>query len=127
MSLHNDSEPSRILHLSQKAPSVLASAAPAIQTFPLTLLGKSESAATWADYESLFHACLTAGDDKSAYICLEKLTQRFGATNNRIMGLRGVYQEATANGPADLENVLRSYETILQEDPMNVVCGLKGP
>lgn len=38
------------------------------------------------------------------------------------MGLRGMYQEAIANTTADLEMVLQSYERILQDDPMNVVC-----
>lgn len=123
MSHQNNSDPSRTLHLSQKSPSVLANAAPGSQSFPFSLLGQSETSATWADYEDLFQACLTAGDDKSAYICLEKLTQRFGTSNTRVMGLRGLYQEAIANGPADLESVLQSYEMTLEEDPMNVVCG----
>lgn len=38
------------------------------------------------------------------------------------MGLRGMYQEAICNSAADLEKVLQSYETILEADPMNVVC-----
>jgi ER membrane protein complex subunit 2 len=114
-------DPSSTLHLSQKAPSLLSTAAPASQFFPLTLLEKLETPTTWADYERLFQACLRAGDDRSAHLCLERLTSRFGASDKRVMGLRGMYQEAVANSTADLEQVLQSYESILQSDPMNVV------
>lgn len=89
----------------------------------MTLLQKPESPATWTDYERLFQASLRAGDDKSAHLCLERLTLRFGASDQRVMGLRGMYQEAIANSTADLEKVLESYEKILQADPLNVVCG----
>jgi ER membrane protein complex subunit 2 len=123
MALHfSHSDPSSTLHLSQKAPVLLAAAAPASRIFPLTLLEKPETPATWADYERLFQACLRAGDDRSAHLCLERLTLRFGASDTRVMGLRGMYQEAIATSTADLEKVLRSYENILQADAMNVVC-----
>jgi ER membrane protein complex subunit 2 len=117
------SDPSSILHLSQKASLLLSAAAPASHVFPLTLLGKPETATTWTDYEKLFQACLRAGDDKSAHLCLERLTLRFGASDGRVMGMRGMYQEAICSSQADLEKVLQSYERILQSDPMNVVCG----
>jgi ER membrane protein complex subunit 2 len=119
----NLSDPSSTLHLSRKAPDLLSTAAPASRPFPFALLDKLESPATWPDHERLFLACLRAGDDKSAHLCLERLTTRFGASNQRVMGLRGIYQEAIANGPGDLEKVLQSYEKILQDDPMNVVRG----
>jgi ER membrane protein complex subunit 2 len=115
-------DPSSTLHLSQKAPLLLSSSAPASRIFPLTLLEKLETPAIWTDYERLFQACLRAGDDRSAHLCLERLTLRFGGSDNRVMGLRGMYQEAIANTTADLEMVLQSYERILQDDPMNVVC-----
>ena len=115
---------SSTLHLAQKAPVLLSSAAPANRLFPLTLFDKSENPATWTGYERLFQACLRAGDDKSAHLCLERLTKRFGASDNKVMGLRGVYQEAVASSTADLEKVLQSYEKILQADPMNVVGSL---
>ncbi len=70
----------------------------------------------------LCQACLRAGDDRSAHLCLERLASRFGASDSRVMGLRGMYQEAIANSTAALEGVLQSYEKILQADPMNVVC-----
>jgi ER membrane protein complex subunit 2 len=123
MALHppNLSDPSSTLLLSQKASFLLSAAAPATRFFPLTLLEKPETPVTWNDYERLFQACLRVGDDKSAHLCLERLTTRFGADDNRVMGLRGIYQEAIANGTQDLEKVLQSYERILDSDPMNVV------
>ena len=117
----NHYDPSGTLHLSQKAPLLLSTTAPANRFFPLTLFDKPETPTTWAEYERIFQACLRAGDDKSAHLCLERLTLRFGASDKKVMGLRGMYQEAVASSTADLEKVLRSYEKILQDDPMNVV------
>ncbi|KAF7514191.1 hypothetical protein GJ744_004516 [Endocarpon pusillum] len=116
----SQSDPSSTLQLSQKAPLLLSTATPASHFFPLTLLEKPETPATWTDYERLFQACLRAGDDKSAHLCLERLTMRFGASDSRVMGLRGMYQEAIATSTEDLERILRSYEKILRADPMNV-------
>ena len=121
---HHD--PSSTLHLSRKAPLLLSTAAPANRFFPLTLLEKPETPATWTDYERLFQACLRAGDDKSAHLCLERLTLRFGASDRKVMGLRGMYQEAVASSTTDLEEVLQSYEKILRDDPMNIVCQSPG-
>ena len=42
------------------------------------------------------------------------------------MGLRGMYQEAVASSTTDLEEVLQSYEKILRDDPMNIVCQSPG-
>ena len=109
------------LHLAQKAPLLLSATAPASQLFPFTLLEKHATLTTWSDYERLFQACLRAGDDRSAHLCLERLTLRFGASDHKVMALRGMYQEAIATGIADLEKVLQSYERILQVDPLNVV------
>lgn len=115
-------DPSSILHVSQKAPILLSAAPPASKSFPMTLFEKSETPASWTDYERMFLSCLRASDDASAHLCLERLTARFGASDHRVMGLRGMYQEATADGTAGLEEVLQSYEGILQSDPMNLVC-----
>lgn len=113
-------DPSSILHVSQKAPILLSAAPPASKSFPMTLFEKSETPASWTDYERMFLSCLRASDDASAHLCLERLTARFGASDHRVMGLRGMYQEATADGTAGLEEVLQSYEGILQSDPMNL-------
>ena len=72
-------------------------------------------------YEKLILSCLQTGDEKSAHLCLERLIKRFGASNERVMGLRGLYQEAVATSAAELEVVLHEYETLLQEDPANTV------
>jgi hypothetical protein len=37
------------------------------------------------------------------------------------MALRGLYQEATAANQGDLEKILREYEKILADNPVNVV------
>ena len=54
-------------------------------------------------------------------MCLEKLIQRFGATNERVMGLRGLYQEAVAVDDAALEKILQEYNEVLDGDPANTV------
>jgi tetratricopeptide (TPR) repeat protein len=83
-------------------------------------LTRAESPEVWATYEKLFISCLETGDDESAHQCLEKLIARFGATNERIMGLRGLYQEAVAEGPPALEKVLKHYDDTLVADPANI-------
>jgi hypothetical protein len=84
-------------------------------------LTRAESPEVWATYEKLFISCLETGDDESAHQCLEKLIARFGATNERIMGLRGLYQEAVAEGPPALEKILKHYDDTLAADPANIV------
>lgn len=54
-------------------------------------------------------------------MCLEKLIERFGATNERVIGLRGLYQEAVAKDNAALEKILREYDQVLEEDSANTV------
>lgn len=72
-------------------------------------------------YEKLLLSCLRTGDDKAAHLCIEKLIDRFGATNERVMGLRGLYQEAVAKDDAALEGILNEYDEVLAEDPVNTV------
>lgn len=72
--------------------------------------------------EQLFFSCLQTGDDKSAAMCLERLTQFFGHSNEKVMGLRGLYQEATAVDRSSLEKCLHDYDSILSQDPANLVC-----
>ena len=72
-------------------------------------------------YEKLFFSCLRTGDDKAAFNCLEKLMDRFGATNERVMSLRGMYQEAVAKDDTVLERVLKEYNNVLDEDIVNIV------
>jgi hypothetical protein len=49
------------------------------------------------------------------------LTDRFGPSNERVMALKGMYEEAVAKDNGELEKVLRGYESTLAEDPSNIV------
>ena len=80
-----------------------------------------ESLELWAKYETLLLSCLRTGDDKAAHLCLEELANRFGASNDHIMGLHGIYQEALAEGQPALERILQEYDDILADDPTNTV------
>ncbi len=73
-------------------------------------------------YENLMLSCLRTGDEQSAHLCLERLTARFGAENERLMALRGLFQEAIATDDAALKQVLEEYDTILKKDSSNIVC-----
>lgn len=66
-------------------------------------------------------SCLRTGDEQSASICLERLTERFGSDNERVMALRGLFQEAIANDDVALKQVLKEYDNILARDPSNMV------
>ena len=66
-------------------------------------------------------SCLRTGDEQSAHLCLERLTERFGAENERLMALRGMFQEAVANDDAALKKILEEYDFILANDPSNMV------
>lgn len=72
--------------------------------------------------EQLFFSCLQTGDDKSAAMCLERLIQFFGPSNEKVMGLRGLYQEAIAVDRPALEKSLHEYDTVLSQNPANLVC-----
>ena len=66
-------------------------------------------------------SCLRTGDEQSAHLCLQRLTERFGADNERLMALRGLFQEAIAKDDAELKQVLEEYDLILSNDPGNMV------
>lgn len=119
--LHGVSNPSVALHLSQQAPSFLRSEQSSSTQFPWSLLSAPETSDSWGTYERVLLACLKTGDEKSAHLCLERLTDRFGSTNERIMGLRGLYQEAVTEDDTGLEVILQEYEKILEENPVNTV------
>ena len=109
--------PQTALHLSQKAPTYYKSQAIWSLPYPLSLLINAESQEKWQSYENIFLACLRTGDNESAYLYLEELTDRFGKENERVTALRGLYAEATAKSEKELEDVMRHYEEILKEDP----------
>ncbi|KAK5689573.1 Inositol phosphatase SIW14 [Elasticomyces elasticus] len=84
--------------------------------YPLSLFLNTESQEKWTSYENLFLALLRTGDHDSAYTCLEALTTRFGKTNDHILALQGLYQEATAKNKEELEEVMKAYDEVLNED-----------
>lgn len=113
---------SEALSLSQQTAQYLKKhASTGTFTIPIPFLSYRESTDIWLMCEKLFLSCLRTGDDKAAFNCLEKLIDRFGATNDRIMGLRGIYQEAVAKDDAALERVLQKYDEILTEETVNIV------
>ncbi len=57
----------------------------------------------------------------NAQNCLDRLGARFGDTNERVMGLHGLCQEAAADGNAGLEEVLQRYNGVLNVTPENMV------
>ena len=113
---------SEALSLSQQTAQYLQKhASTGIFTIPIPFLSYRESTDTWFMYEKLFLSCLHTGDDKAAFNCLEKLIDRFGATNERVVGLRGMYQEAVAKDDTALERVLKEYNDVLDEGTVNIV------
>ncbi|KAK3196966.1 hypothetical protein GRF29_1536g151122 [Pseudopithomyces chartarum] len=47
------------------------------------------------------------------------MTTRFGASNERMIALKGIYDEALAKDDAELERIFNEYEKVLKEDPTN--------
>ena len=118
-------DPAAALHLSQSAPRILSKPAPASSFFPLSLFKTPESPDVWAEHEQLFLSCLRTGDDSSAHQLLERITNRFGAKDERVMAMKGLYREAVAKDEKDLQSILTEYEMVLSEDAMNIVSTLK--
>ncbi|KAI1614315.1 hypothetical protein EDD37DRAFT_124561 [Exophiala viscosa] len=114
------SDPAAALQIAQRAPSILAKSSSVTTTFPLSMFSSADSTELWNDLEQLLYACLRTGDDKSAYLCVERLTDRFGANNERVMALKGLYQEARASDMAAMKIILEDYNKILEDNPMNV-------
>ena len=94
--------------------------------YPIPFFSTPETGDVWMEHEKMLVSCLRTGDDKGAFLCLERLIARFGPTNERVMGLRGLYQEALAEDEAALRKVLREYDDVLAGDVANTVC-LRSP
>lgn len=112
--------PQTALALSQKAPLILSHPPTSSLPWPLSLLFSRETPEAWTIHENLFYSALRTGDETSARAILERLEARFGDQNERIITLRGIYNEATAQSNADLEKVFDGYEKILREDATNM-------
>lgn len=127
--LHPPSQlsPSAALQLSQQAPNVLSESLSAVSSSPFSLFSAAETPELWIKYENLLLSCLRTGDERAAHECLERLTTRFGKTNERVMALSGLVKEADAQNPDDLEIVLKEYDEVLSEDSANIVRCPRGP
>lgn len=108
--------PQTSLYLSQQAPAFLTSPE-----------SSKDTQETWLVYEQLLLSCLRTGDDPSARLCLQRLSDRFGADSPRISALAGLYDEATARDHEELEKVCSRYEDMLKEDPTNMVSHAHAP
>lgn len=117
----NGSDLISTLHLSQRAPVILGHDTTS-KANAASSISSTDTAEEYGRIEQLLLACLRTGDDQSARTCLDRLSHRFGPSNERVMGLRGLYQEATAKDNETLEKCLEEYEKILSENPVNVVC-----
>ncbi|KAL9092507.1 MAG: hypothetical protein Q9159_000854 [Coniocarpon cinnabarinum] len=109
------------LRLSQQAPAILRKQSSWSLPWPLSLLVANDGPEKWAIHENLFYSCLRAGDDKSAFACLERLKARFGEDNERVMGLVGLYHEAMVPDKKGLDAMLKSYEQAMEEKPTNMI------
>lgn len=109
------------LATSQQAAEHLQKHAPTGTLLQAPFSSQPVSLELWSSYETYLFSCLRTGDDKAAHLCLEKLVNRFGANNDRVMALHGIYQEAMAEGELALERILQGYGDILAEDPSNIV------
>lgn len=114
--------PAEALHLAQQAPIILKGNPKAFSASPLvSLFSAAETPELWTIYENLIITCLRTGDDDSAHLCLERLLLRFGDENERVMALKGLIKEAEATNNSELQQVLKEYEDLLQQDGTNIV------
>ena len=109
------------LQMSQLAPALLDRPESIISFLPVAPFQGADLAETWMGYEHVLLSCLRTRHDQAARRCLERLTDRFGASNPRVMGFKGLYEEAVAEDEAALDRILRGYESILNSDPTNTV------
>lgn len=109
--------PSLALQISRQAPNVLRNTTPV--KF-LDFLISNESSDLWFTYEGLILTCLRTGDEKSAHTSLQRLIDRFGADNERVMALAGLYKEAVSRDDGELYSILEEYDSILLQDPTNM-------
>ncbi|KAL4870160.1 hypothetical protein BDV12DRAFT_184567 [Aspergillus spectabilis] len=107
------------LHRAQQAPVILGQQASGQSFTGLSILCRGSSD-DFNTLEKLFFSCIQSADDKSALICLERLTHRFGSSNERVMALRCLYDEATTEDQPSLERCLKKYDNILSQNPVNL-------
>ncbi|KAK3072668.1 Inositol phosphatase SIW14 [Teratosphaeriaceae sp. CCFEE 6253] len=113
------SNPAHTLALAQQAQPFLAAQNSWLASipYPLSLLLPTESQEKWVSTENLFLACLRTGAHNQAYILLSTLIARFGKTNDHVLALQGLYQEAVAgDDQKELGEVLAAYDGVLKDD-----------
>lgn len=114
--------PAVALRLSQQAPTLLHSVPSSLSSSSIgSLRSAAETPELWTSYENLMLSCLRTADEESAHLCLQRLTERFGADNERVMALRGIFQEARAKDDSELRHILKEYDAILTKNPENMV------
>ncbi|ESZ92501.1 hypothetical protein SBOR_7107 [Sclerotinia borealis F-4128] len=113
--------PALALQNSQQAPSILRNTPSSISSWSLSSLwNTAESPELWTTYENLLMSCLRTGDEKSAQLCVQRLQERFGVENERIMAMRGLICEVGAEDDAALKVILEGYEGSLSGNPNNM-------
>ncbi|KAI5803443.1 hypothetical protein DFH27DRAFT_594847 [Peziza echinospora] len=98
------------------APTALALAQ---HSTPFLAQKPKDTPETWLLYENLLYTFLRTQDDTSAKLCLQRLVDRFGAENERILALTALYDEATATSKPQLEALVKKYEAAITQDPTN--------
>ena len=112
--------PETALRISQQAPKVLQRDSNSLP-FPLSLLTVDDTPEKWTTVENLYVSCLRTGDDDSARQLLDKLVERFGDKNERVMAYQGMMAEAHAETEQDAIKVLKEFGEELEVDPSNLV------
>lgn len=102
--------PENTVYLSNLAPSYLSSS-----------LSKADTYSNWALHETLFYACIRAGEDNTAKLCIQRISDRFGSDDDRVSAMAGVLEEVMAETPQQLEQMLQVYELALEKDPTRLV------
>jgi hypothetical protein len=115
-----DVSPETALQISQKAPQVLKNDSGTLP-YPLSTLAIADTPERWTAYENLYVSCLRTGDDSSARAILDKLVQRFGDKNERVMAYQAMMAEAKAETEQDAIKVLKDLGEEIDADPSNFV------
>ncbi|PYH97011.1 tetratricopeptide repeat domain protein [Aspergillus ellipticus CBS 707.79] len=106
--------------LAQRAPMVLQKQSHAEENFPDTFVHNGKEAEDYGAIERLLFSCLQSGDDKSASCFIEQLAGRFDTLDEKVTGLKGLFEEATAEDHSSLEQYLRRYDLLLSKNPVNL-------
>ncbi|PWY63558.1 tetratricopeptide repeat domain protein [Aspergillus heteromorphus CBS 117.55] len=107
-------------HHAQKAPIILRRQPHTEKGLSSSLGDNLPEPENYGELEQLMFSCLQSGDDKSALLCIEQLSSRFGVFDAKVAGLRGLFEEATAESEPSLEECLQKYDLAISENPVNL-------